>query len=165
MTHYRQYDTYFIFADDSQGRVRYREDDALDDKGNVTGVRSRLTFTAPTKEREFEYAVLLSRSQFLAPADRPLRFYREYFRPVEERAVEKERQRWHLLYKGVLFYVNLDTMVDPAIDGRFIEVKSRTWSSHDAEYKAGLVSEILTEVLKLTPEARVRKEYVEFIPA
>lgn len=162
-THYRQYDTYFLFMDEAQGRVRYREDDTLDDKGNATSVRTRVTFTAPTKEREFDDAVLLSRSQFIAPADRPLRFYREYFRPNEERQVEKERFRWHLLYKGVLFYVNLDHMIAPAIDGYFIEIKSRTWSRRDAEYKATLISEMLVNILGLTPEKRVRMEYIEFL--
>ncbi|MHB8628165.1 MAG: amidohydrolase family protein [Aggregatilineales bacterium] len=164
-THYRQYDTYFVFADEAQGRVRYREDDALDDKAAVTNVRSRLTYTSPTKEREFDEAVLLSRSQFIAPADRPLRFYREYFRPVEERGLEKERRRWHLLYKGVLFYINLDTMINPAVEGQFVEIKARTWSRRDAEYKAGLIREMLADILKLTPEARIHKEYVEFLPA
>ena len=33
--HYRQYDTYFLFGDDSKGRVRYREDERLDEKGEV----------------------------------------------------------------------------------------------------------------------------------
>jgi len=164
-THYRQYDTYFLFADEAQGRVRYREDDLLDEKGDVKTVRSRLTFTAPTKEREFEYAVLLSRSQFFAPADRPVRFYREYFRPVTERMVEKDRKRWHVLYKGVLFYVNLDTLSESPDGHQYIEVKSRTWSTRDAEYKAGLISEILADILKLTPEARLRKEYIEFAAA
>jgi 5-methylthioadenosine/S-adenosylhomocysteine deaminase len=162
-TRYRQYDTYFMFLDESQGRVRYREDDVLDEKGNVTNVRTRLTYTSPTKEREFDDSVLLSRSQFLAAADRPLRFYREYFRPNSERELEKERIRWHLLYKGVLFYVNLDRMVNPALDGLFIEVKSRTWSRRDAEYKATLISEILVTILGLTPEKRVRHEYIEFL--
>ncbi len=164
-THYRQYDTYFLFSDENQGRVRHREDDTLTEKGEVENVRTRLTYTSPTKEREFDDAVLLSRSQFLAAADRPVRFYREYFRPNEERTVEKERQRWHLLYKGVLFYVNLDTMISPSVEGTFVEIKSRTWSKRDAEYKAGLITEMLSEILKLTPEKRVRKEYIEFFPA
>lgn len=163
--HYRQYDTYFLFADESQGRVRHREDDTIGEKGEVENVRTRLTFTSPTKEREFDDAVLLSRSQFIAPADRPVRFYREYFRPNEERTLEKDRERWHLLYKGVLFYVNLDTMINPTLDGTFLEIKSRTWSLRDAEYKAGLISEMLVDLLGLTPEKRVRKEYIEFVPA
>jgi 5-methylthioadenosine/S-adenosylhomocysteine deaminase len=161
-THYRQYDTYFLFADESQGRVRYREDDLVNAQGEVESVRTRLTYTSPTKEREFDDAVLLSRSQFIAPADRPLRFYREYFRANELREIHKERLRWHILYKGVLFYVNIDTMMLPKVEGTFLEIKSQTWSKRDAEYKATLLSEILVDILGVTPEKRVRKEYVDF---
>ncbi len=161
-THYRQYDTYFLFADESQGRVRYREDDSINEAGEAENVRTRLTYTLPSKEREFDDAVLLSRSQFIAPADRPLRFYREYFRPTEQREVHKERRRWHILYKGVLFYVNLDTMMLPKVDGIFLEIKSQTWSQRDAEYKATLISEILVDILGLSPDKRTRKEYLDF---
>jgi 5-methylthioadenosine/S-adenosylhomocysteine deaminase len=161
-THYRQYDTYFLFSDESQGRVRYREDDLVNAQGEVESVRARLTYTSPTKEREFDDAVLLSRSQFIAPADRPLRFYREYFRANELREIHKERLRWHILYKGVLFYVNIDTMILPKVEGTFLEIKSQTWSKRDAEYKATLLSEILVDILGVTPEKRVRKEYVDF---
>lgn len=161
-THYRQYDTYFIFRDESQGRVRYREDHSVGPKGAVTGVRTRLTYTLPTKEREFGEAILLSRSQFIAPADRPLRFYREYFQPDTERTVEKERRRWHILFKGVLFYINLDNLSIPDEPGLFLEVKSRTWSLQDAEYKAQLAQEIMT-VLGLQFSQALRKEYIELI--
>jgi 5-methylthioadenosine/S-adenosylhomocysteine deaminase len=164
-THYRQYDTYFLFDDESQGRVRYREDDMLNDKAEVESLRTRLTYTSPVKEREFDNAVLLSRSQFIAPADRPLRFYREYFRPNELREVQKERRRWHILYKGVLFYVNVDTMILPKVEGQFLEIKSQTWSKFDAEYKATLIREMLNDVLQLATEERVRKEYIDFAPA
>jgi 5-methylthioadenosine/S-adenosylhomocysteine deaminase len=164
-THYRQYDVYFLFSDETQGRVRYREDDSVTKEGEVESVRTRITYTSPTKEREFDDAVLLSRSQFFAPADRPLRFYREYFRATEEREIHKERRRWHILYKGVLFYVNIDEITVPKLDGLFLEVKSQTWSKRDAEYKSTLISEILVDILGLTPEKRVRKEYLEFSPA
>lgn len=163
-SHYRQYDTYFIFLDESQGRVRYREDDALGKDGVVEGVRQRLTYTSPIKEREFDDSVLLSRSQFMAPATRPLRFYREYFRPNSEREIQKERRRWHILYKGVLFYVNVDKMIVPEMAGTFLEIKSQTWSKRDAEYKAGLISEILA-LLNITNDKRVRKEYIEITTA
>lgn len=159
--HYRQYDTYFMFADDSQGRIRYREDDLITDKGEVDTVRTRLTFTMPYKEREFDHAVMLSRSQFIAAANRPLRFYREYFRPVEEHEVQKDRQRWHILYKGVLFYLNVDSMHAPAEGQMFMEIKSQTWSKSDAEFKARLVSEIL-EIMGITPDKRVRSEYLDY---
>ncbi len=159
-THYRQYDTYFLFDDADQGRVRYREDDAIGPDNAVVGVRTRLTYTTPTKEREFANAILLSRSRFIAPADRPLRFYREYFQPDTEHSVEKERRRWHILYKGVLFYVNLDELSKPKSPGYFLEIKSRTWSAQDAEYKAELAGEIL-EILGIAPDQVIRAEYLE----
>ncbi len=160
-SYYRQYDTYFTLQDETQGRVRYREDDALNAEGEVINVRTRLTYTSPVKEREFDRAVLLSRSRFIAPATRPLRFYREYFRPNAEYEVHKTRHRWHILYKGVLFYLNVDEILVPKVSGTFIEIKSQTWSMRDAEYKAALVSELLT-LLGITEEMRVHKEYVEF---
>src|SRR5262249_8482378 len=43
--HYHQYDIYFFFDDPSQGRLRYREDEFLDEGGNVTTARARLTLT------------------------------------------------------------------------------------------------------------------------
>ncbi|NLX10011.1 MAG: amidohydrolase [Chloroflexi bacterium] len=159
--HYRQYDTYFLFSDEQQGRVRYREDDFINEQGQPVSVRTRLTYTIPTKAREFDEAVLLSHSRFIAPADRPLRFYREYFQAQQECEIHKDRLRWHVLYKGVLFYANLDRVMMPEAEERYIEIKSRTWSQHDAEYKAALTTEILTQVLGIGPEARVRTEYVE----
>lgn len=164
-SHYRQYDTYFMFDDEDSGRVRYREDDYLDEQGNVTNVRTRLTYTMPTKEREFGRAVLLSRSQFLAPADRPLRFYREYFKAPTEREIHKERKRWHILYKGVLFYVNLDRIIEPTATHQYLEIKSKTWSLSDAEYKASLVSEMVEEILADSVTERIAMEYVELAVA
>ncbi|MBN1562692.1 MAG: amidohydrolase family protein, partial [Anaerolineae bacterium] len=158
--HYRQYDTYFLFADREQGRVRYREDDLIDDTGELGIVRSRLTYTGPASEREFDKAMLLSHSRFIAPADRPLRFYREYFQAERECEIHKDRRRWHIHYKGVLFYVNLDRIMEPEIAHHYIEIKTRTWSKWDAEYKAELMSEILNDILKITPDNRVVLEYV-----
>src|SRR5262249_4962844 len=42
---YHQYDTYWSFDDPEQGWLRFREDEFLDQDGNVTGARSRLTLT------------------------------------------------------------------------------------------------------------------------
>jgi 5-methylthioadenosine/S-adenosylhomocysteine deaminase len=162
--HYRQYDTYFGFEDDQQGRVRYREDDFIDESGQLVSVRTRLTYTGPTKIREFDQSVLLSHSRFIAPADRPLRFYREYFQARHECEIHKDRLRWHVLYKGVLFYVNLDRIMEPKIKHHYVEIKARTWSKQDAEYKASLMGEILNEVMGIAPEKRVRMEYVELCP-
>ena len=156
----RQYDTYFLFADPQQGRIRYREDEILDKAGGVTEARYSLTFTQPAKEREFEQSVLLSRSRFTARADRSLRFYREYFRPLRERDINKERRRYHLVYQDTEFAVNVDHITTPSLPGWFMEIKSRTWSPRDADKKAALISELLA-LLKIDPQRVTRTEYVE----
>ena len=139
--HYRQYDSYFTFDTPEQGRLRYREDDFIDEKGKVTNVRTRLTLIGQNREGDFEGDVLLSRSRYLAPASQTLRFYREYFKTFSEKMIEKDRLRWQVRYKGEEFYINLDTVERPDL-GYFLEVKSRTWSRKDAERKAQLASEL-----------------------
>ena len=156
----RQYDTYFQFTDPQQGRIRYREDELLDKNGAVTEARYSLTFTQPGKEREFEQSVLLSRSRFTARADRSRRFYREYFRPTTEREIDKERRRYHIIYRDTEFAVNVDRITTPALPGWFMEIKSRTWSPRDADKKAALISELLA-LLKIDPQRVTRTEYVE----
>ncbi|MDX1994164.1 MAG: amidohydrolase family protein [bacterium] len=161
---YKQYDTYFLFKDpDGQDvRVRYREDDKINPQGNVEEVRTRLTFTTRTKEREFDSAILLSHSRFIAPADRPLRFYQEYFAGSTQRELFKERMRWRIHYQGVLFYVNVDKIVRPGLPDTFIEIKSRTWSESDAEIKAARIKEML-EILGISLADTIRMEYLEMI--
>jgi 5-methylthioadenosine/S-adenosylhomocysteine deaminase len=144
--HYHEFDTYFTFADESQGRLRYREDEFVEDDGTVSQVRYRLTLTGPAAEREYEHSVLLSRSRFLAPATHSLRFYREYFKPEGEIAIAKDRRRWLIHFRGEEFFVNLDRLTSPAVEGAFLEVKSRTWSRHDAEEKARLIVDLLREL-------------------
>ncbi|MCS6993716.1 MAG: amidohydrolase family protein [Anaerolineales bacterium] len=156
--HYRQYDHYFSFDDPAQGRLRYREDDLIDAKGKVTGVRTRLTLIGQTREGSFSGDILLSRSRYLAPAAQTLRFYREYFRPAEEKVVEKDRLRWKVKYKGEEFYINLDTIQRPEM-GRFLEIKSRTWSRKDAQHKAQLAEELLALVGAAEAE-RITSDYV-----
>lgn len=161
--HYRQYDTYFLFDDADHSRLRYREDDLLDADGDVTSVRSRLTFTVPNRRQQLESDTLLSKSRFIADADRPLRFYREYFRATSERELHKDRQRWHILYQGVLFYVNVDRVTQPDLDGSFIEVKSRTWSLTDANEKSSRIQRML-EILGLGPDEVIKADYLEMEP-
>ena len=157
--HYHEYDAYFLFADPAQGRVRYREDAFLNDKGEITQVRGRLTLTGQSREGEFG-SVLLSRSRYLAPAAYSLRFYREYFKPVEEREVEKNRQRWLVVYKGVEFFVNLDRLIKPAVEGYYLEIKSRTWSKRDARDKASIINELLG-LFGASPDSTLKEDYVE----
>lgn len=161
--HYRQYDTYFIF-DGDMGRVRYREDDKIDTKGEVEEVRARLTYTMPTKEREFNSSVLLSHSRFIAPADRPLRFYQEYFQASKVESLSKDRQRWHIHYQGVLYYINLDRFTNPVLEDTFIEIKSRTWSLIDAQHKADGISRMLS-FLGIPTTDIVRQDYLEITPS
>jgi len=160
MNHYRQYDTYFEFDDPETGWLRYREDDLVNEKGEVQSVRSRLTLTMPTKENTFNSSVLLSHSRFIAPADRPLRFYREYFKPVAERELQKDRRRWHIHYQGVLFYVNVDSVLKPNLPDTFIEIKSRTWSAMDAENKAYRIQEMMA-ILGISPDDIILTDYME----
>jgi len=157
--HYLEYDTYFLFDDSSQGRLRYREDDFLDEKGKVTTVRSRLTLTGQSREGQFG-SVLLSRSRYLAPATHSLRFYREYFKPAGEREVEKDRLRWLVVYKGVEFFVNLDRLIKPAAEGFYLEIKSRTWSRRDAQDKAAIINELLG-LFGASPDNTLKEDYVE----
>jgi len=159
--HYREHDAYFFFDDPSQGRLRYREDDFMDDVRNlVTNVRARLTLIGLKREGKFE-EVLLSRSRYIAPASQSLRFYREYFKPKSEIAIEKDRQRWLIQYKDTEFFVNLDQMKEPQL-GYYLEIKSRTWSRKDAERKAELATELLS-VLGASSGEIVTEDYIDIV--
>jgi 5-methylthioadenosine/S-adenosylhomocysteine deaminase len=159
--HYRQHDIYFQFDDPAQGRLRYREDDSVDSNGGVSNTRSRLTLLGVRREGAFERDVLLSRSRFLAPATNSPRFYREYFKPKSETAIEKDRLRWLIRYKDTEFYINLDNTTTPAI-GRFLEIKSRTWSRKDAQGKSKLVSELLA-LFGVSESKMVTEDYIEIV--
>jgi 5-methylthioadenosine/S-adenosylhomocysteine deaminase len=155
-----QYDTYFSFADPSRGRVRYREDHRHD-PGARLDPKYALTLTVPLAERDqYPHAILLSRARYTAPADRSLRFYKEYFATDRVAQVEKQRKRWRIVYKGEDFAVNLDRLVDHADPGPYLEIKSRTWSERDAARKAELIGELL-EHFGVQPGQLVRLEYVE----
>jgi 5-methylthioadenosine/S-adenosylhomocysteine deaminase len=157
--HYHEYDSYFLF-DGVRDQIRYREDEFINDKGDVEKARYRLTLLGESQEREFTNSVLLFRSRYLAPATQSLRFYREYFQPIEERDVEKDRRRWLVVYRGVEFFVNLDQLTQPAAPGYFVEIKSRTWSKRDAEYKAKLMVDLLA-VFGAQPDQSVTERYIE----
>lgn len=156
-----QYDTYFIFADAEQGRLRYRED-ALEQPDGSTQPLYTLTLTGPVVEAEYENSVVLSRARYSAVADRSLRFYREYFQPIEEREIVKHRERYHVRYKGVDFVVNLDWIQQPPRAELYAEIKSRTWSKQDAIRKAGLISELFG-LLGARPEDMRREDYVDLL--
>ncbi len=157
--HYHQHDVYFRFEDKSQGWLRYREDETINEKGQITGVRARLTLIGPSREGDFAHDVLLSRIRYFAPAANSLRFYREYFKPSGETPVDKDRLRWLVRYKGEEFFINLDKVETPDI-GYYLEIKSRTWSRRDAEEKAQYSAE-LTTLLGGSLENTVTLDYVE----
>ena len=157
--HYKQFDTYFRFNNTDQ-IIRYREDELIDKKSAVKNVRSRLTLIGETKHGvNPESKILLSRSRYLAAAGNSLRFYREYFRPDSVFEVQKDRQRFHVLFKGIKFFINVDTMNQPEI-GKFVEIKSKTWSRIDAEQKTKLVSSLLS-FLGLKADAAIHEDYHE----
>lgn len=159
--HYREYDTYFRFDDPDQGYLRFREDHFVEENGSVSQVRTRLTHIGPAVERRFPKEVLLSRSRYLAPAVQSLRFYREYFQPCSEQEIEKERLRYLVRFEDTEFFINIDEVKKPAL-GNFLEVKSRTWSSKDAENKSQITARLIA-LLGASPDATTSEDYVEML--
>ena len=160
--HYLEYDKYFRFTMPEEARLRYREDEFVNEEGEVFNVRSRLTLTGPAAEREYHNSVLLSRSRFIAPAKYSPRFYREYFKPSGEISIQKDRLRWLISYEDLEFFINIDQLLEPKVDGCFLEIKSRTWSRRDAEMKAELITTILRH-LEIQDAEPVLQEYPDLI--
>lgn len=160
--HYKQFDNYFLFDhhDPDAARLRYREDEYVNEKGEVYQARSRLTLLGEKQLQEFPNAVMLSRSRYLAEANQSLRFYREYFAPDKELEVHKNRRRWRILFQGTDFAINLDDVTKPDLVGHFLEIKSRTWSRSDAERKAEMITELLS-IFGVDLASTERKEYAE----
>ena len=163
-SHYKQYDHYFLFEGDDPdaSRLRYREDEYVDESDKVYQARSRLTLLGEVHEQIYPNTVMLSRSRYLAPAEQSLRFYREYFAPDQEIEVYKDRRRWRILYKETDFAINLDKVMKPALPGYYLEIKARTWSRSDAERKAALITELL-ELFSVDPGTAVPKEYIQLV--
>jgi 5-methylthioadenosine/S-adenosylhomocysteine deaminase len=160
--HYQEYDTYFIFDDESDERLRYREDEFIDEQGEIFNVRYRLTLIGPAAEREFPNSVLLSRSRFIAPAQHSLRFYREYFEPNDELIINKDRLRWLIRHGDFEFFINIDKLTEPPLERSFLEIKTRTWSRLDAERKAEAIPQVLADLG--VDDARImREEYTDIV--
>ncbi len=155
-----QYDTYFKFKGVDLGRLRYREDEILDEAGNVREAFYTIILVGPTREREYDNSVMLTRSRYAALADRSLRFYREYFKPDEELQVTKFRRRFHIIYKETEFALNLDQLAEKITGGYYLEIKSRTWSARDAEHKAELIGELLV-LLGAQVQDLLKFEYID----
>ena len=161
--HYHQYDSYFFFEDPSQGILRYREDEFLGKKGEILGVRGRLTLIGEGDPEGGERIKqgLLSRSRYFAPATHSLRFYSEYFKPLKTVEIEKDRRRFLVKFKDVEFFINVDRMIKPVADS-FVEIKSRTWSRHDADEKTHLIK-YLAEYLGLDTVQIINEDYFQLV--
>jgi len=159
--HYREFDLYFFFKDVEQGMLRYREDEFLSPENKIEKVRSRLTLIGQTLEDRFPQEVLLSRSRYIADATQSPRFYREYFKPHQEKEIEKDRVRFLVNYEGFEFFINIDEIKKPAL-GYFLEVKSRTWSRQDAEEKSTLVTRLI-EFLGGDLNETTSDDYIEMV--
>jgi 5-methylthioadenosine/S-adenosylhomocysteine deaminase len=159
--HYHEYDTYFTFERINQGRLRYREDEFINEAGEVINVRGRLTLVGVSREDTFDHDVMLSRSRYFAPASHTLRFYREYFEPTNEMDIEKDRKRFKIHFKGVDFYINIDTLINPDL-GHYLEVKSRTWSREDANRKSKMIAELI-ETLGASSERAETQDYPDIV--
>ncbi len=159
--HYIEYDSYFSFADPNQGYLRFREDQFVNENGQINNVRSRLTHIGVTEKEETPSRVLLSRSRYIAPASQSLRFYREYFKPVKEQEIEKDRLRFLVQYNNTEFFINLDTVKAP-LAGNFLEIKSRTWSRKDAVKKGVMILDLLQLLAPGRSEA-FHQDYIQMI--
>jgi len=160
---YHEFDTYFNFSDREQGRLRYREDEFIGKNGEITSVRSRLTLIGEPESAHLEESekIMLSRSRYLAPAVHSLRFYNEYFKPVELVEIEKNRLRYLVKFRDTEFFINLDKVTKPKL-GKFVEIKSRTWSRQDAQNKTVLMRELLA-TLGLSSLPLVTKDYIHLV--
>ncbi|NLB71880.1 MAG: amidohydrolase family protein [Chloroflexi bacterium] len=161
MRHYHQFDTYFAFEDEEQGVLRYREDEFINEKGKIENVRSRLTQIGErVDEKNGDIQnVLLSRTRYFAPATHSLRFYTEYFKPEKSIEIEKDRLRYLIEFEGTEFFVNLDTLAKPDL-GKFIEIKSRTWSREDADNKTALIKKLFKQ-LGISTDLLVTDDYLQ----
>ena len=101
-----QFDTYFIFADPDGLRLRYREDQVLQEDGSIDQSQS---CPHRTCQRQYQHSVVLSRSGLSAGARPSL--LQEYCpgREIEISSIEK----YHIRYRGLDFAVNLDNVRTP----------------------------------------------------
>ncbi|MFN8458876.1 MAG: amidohydrolase family protein [Anaerolineae bacterium] len=150
-----QYDTYFLFEDQEADRLRFREDEVRNERGEIKETFYTLTLMGPANENEYENSVLLTRARFTATANQSLRFYREYFKPAAEREVVKQRRRCHIRYRETDFAINLDQLGD----NHYLEIKARTWSARDAKHKADMIGELL-ERFGVKQEDQFKNEYI-----
>ena len=160
--HYHEFDTYFSFNVEPD-LLRYREDHFIEDNGEISNVRSRLTLIQPSREDHYPEDIVLSKSRYIAPANQGLRFYKEYFKPSSEIEIEKDRLRFLVEYKEEEFFINIDQIEKPDL-GIFLEVKARTWSQKDAQEKAEKIVDLL-KLLGLSTRKIITQDYIEMVVA
>jgi len=158
--HYHEFDTYFSFKDDPD-LLRYREDHFVEENGEISNVRMRLTLIQPAREDRYSEGIILSKSRYIAPASQSLRFYKEYFKPSQESEIEKDRRRYLVEYEGEEFFINIDQIQKPEL-GLFLEIKSRTWSQRDAQQKAEKIVDLL-KFLGLSSRKVITLDYIQII--
>jgi len=125
--HYHQYDEYFTFDEPSQGRLRFRENNLIDEKGEVESVRSRLTLLGRS-------AKTIWATMYCCPAAvfwHPRSIQRASTGNISNRYVRFQLRKTACAgmfdTKRPSSSSNLDHMKQPRI-GHFLEIKSRTWS-------------------------------------
>jgi len=64
-------------------------------------------------------------------------------------------------YKDTEFYINIDDIQKPAL-GKFLEIKSRTWSRKDANRKAKLANELI-QFLGASQAETTYSDYIEMV--
>jgi 5-methylthioadenosine/S-adenosylhomocysteine deaminase len=155
-----QYDTYFFFEGKEADRLRFREDEVRDERGELKETFYTMTLMGPTSEKVFENSIVLTRARYTASASHSLRFYREYFKPTAEREVTKHRRRCHILYKETDFALNLDVLSRLEPNSCYLEIKSRTWSAKDAVSKVELISELM-EKFGVKRDDQFKMDYID----
>jgi 5-methylthioadenosine/S-adenosylhomocysteine deaminase len=160
--HYHEFDTYFRFKVEPD-LLRYREDHFIEESGEISTVRSRLTLIQPSREDHYPEDIVLSKSRYIAPANQSLRFYKEYFKPSKEIEIEKNRLRFLISYMEEEFFINIDKIEKPDL-GIFLEIKARTWSQKDAEEKAEKIVGLL-KLLGLSTKKIITQDYIEMVEA
>lgn len=158
--HYHEFDTYFSFKIEPD-LLRYREDHFIEDNGEISNVRSRLTLIQPSREDHYPEDIVLSKSRYIAPANQGIRFYKEYFKPSREVEIEKDRVRYLIEYKEEEFFINIDQIEKPDL-GIYLEVKARTWSQKDAQEKAEKIVDLL-KLLGLSTRRIITQDYIEMV--
>jgi len=158
--HYHEFDTYFSFKAEPD-RLRYREDHFIEENGEISNVRSRLTLIQPSREEHYPEDIVLSKSRYIAPANQSLRFYKEYFKPSKEIEIEKDRLRFLVDFKEEEFFINIDHIEKPEL-GLFLEIKARTWSQKDAQEKAEKIVDLL-KLLALSDRKIITQDYIQLV--